>query len=668
MRARVWISGGRLWRGGVLAFVLAAGAAVTAPMPAFSGISSVQHIAGRVYDAAVGREAGVAGADIMVRGQSLWSDAAGDFAFDLQLAPTDVVHIGVYGPTGWSDTDLDLEAPLLTGVTSLDIGLQRLDSPPTPTPIATTAPTPWRTGDLGIKHVGGRVYGEGGGSDAGIAGATVSYGAGVATTDANGDYAFDIFVHDTDAWTLRAEAPGYIPLERPYTGAELWFAGRVDFALALTIAEPTATPFASPQPTDACPSQIAVEPDAPVAGQSVSVSGRCYYVHSGATVRVLFDGTLVGSGHGDTIGNYDVDIQIPQDAEPGSYVITTTTAQGSVVGSGTVDVVSDPTPTPTPRPDHLYRVIGLAEPDVDCMAPGLPQLTVRLDAVLGGVAARTLTLTSGGPFTFDDVAEGDYVVSVQSTCPLSLFPSQRVSIQGRDGGVDLAAERCPVPILVDPDHGAPGTAVKIAGRCYYAHSGIMLRILFDGAPIATATGNTEGAYHTTFDIPGDATLGAHTIRATYTSGGPVLGSGAFSVGVPADVCLGDCNDDGAVRIDELLTLVRIALGDAAVTACQAALPDGAETIDIATLVAAVGTALDGCAAAAPTAAAPFEAGVCFQGPACTRGSGPPEGPITTTRAYCCTRQAQLGGVAVRWCAAEDYDDRTGSCSVCEAPC
>jgi len=59
-------------------------------------------------------------------------------------------------------------------------------------------------------------------------------------------------------------------------------------------------------------------------------------------------------------------------------------------------------------------------------------------------------------------------------------------------------------------------------------------------------------------------------------------------------CVGDCNDDGTVTVDEILTMVNIALGNAPVTACEAgdANQDGQITID--EILTAVNNALNGC--------------------------------------------------------------------------
>jgi hypothetical protein len=63
---------------------------------------------------------------------------------------------------------------------------------------------------------------------------------------------------------------------------------------------------------------------------------------------------------------------------------------------------------------------------------------------------------------------------------------------------------------------------------------------------------------------------------------------------PTQACTGDCNNDRSVTIDELLTMVNIALGNAGAATCTAgdANHDGLVTID--EILAAVNNALNGC--------------------------------------------------------------------------
>ena len=59
-------------------------------------------------------------------------------------------------------------------------------------------------------------------------------------------------------------------------------------------------------------------------------------------------------------------------------------------------------------------------------------------------------------------------------------------------------------------------------------------------------------------------------------------------------CAGDCNGNGAVSIDELITAVRIALDEAAVSACAATDTNASGTVEITELIAAVMHSLSGC--------------------------------------------------------------------------
>src|SRR5262249_24152846 len=59
-------------------------------------------------------------------------------------------------------------------------------------------------------------------------------------------------------------------------------------------------------------------------------------------------------------------------------------------------------------------------------------------------------------------------------------------------------------------------------------------------------------------------------------------------------CVGDCNHNGIVTVDELIRGVNIALGNAAVPICPEFDRDGSQTVTINELIAAVNAALNGC--------------------------------------------------------------------------
>lgn len=62
----------------------------------------------------------------------------------------------------------------------------------------------------------------------------------------------------------------------------------------------------------------------------------------------------------------------------------------------------------------------------------------------------------------------------------------------------------------------------------------------------------------------------------------------------AQGCVGDCNDDGFVTVDEIVTMVNIALGTTPITACPAADPNGDETVTVDEILQAINAALNGC--------------------------------------------------------------------------
>jgi len=71
--------------------------------------------------------------------------------------------------------------------------------------------------------------------------------------------------------------------------------------------------------------------------------------------------------------------------------------------------------------------------------------------------------------------------------------------------------------------------------------------------------------------------------------------GTISVAL-TPVCPGDCTNDAAVSVEELILGVNIALGNADVGDCSALDSNGSGTIDVNELVSAVNAALQGCAA------------------------------------------------------------------------
>ena len=64
-------------------------------------------------------------------------------------------------------------------------------------------------------------------------------------------------------------------------------------------------------------------------------------------------------------------------------------------------------------------------------------------------------------------------------------------------------------------------------------------------------------------------------------------------------CVGDCNGDGMVTINELIVGVNIVLGDLPVSACEA-FANSEGQVTMAQLILGVNNALNGCPAVSPT--------------------------------------------------------------------
>ena len=59
-------------------------------------------------------------------------------------------------------------------------------------------------------------------------------------------------------------------------------------------------------------------------------------------------------------------------------------------------------------------------------------------------------------------------------------------------------------------------------------------------------------------------------------------------------CVGDCTNEDQVTIDELLTLVIIALGEADISTCSAGIASGVAEVTVDQILTAVNNALSGC--------------------------------------------------------------------------
>jgi hypothetical protein len=85
-----------------------------------------------------------------------------------------------------------------------------------------------------------------------------------------------------------------------------------------------------------------------------------------------------------------------------------------------------------------------------------------------------------------------------------------------------------------------------------------------------------------------------TTGARDASGNALAADYSWSFRIGASTCTGECNDNGEVTIDELLTLVNIALGNVDVMTCAAGDANRDKQVTIDEILVAVNNALNGC--------------------------------------------------------------------------
>lgn len=130
-------------------------------------------------------------------------------------------------------------------------------------------------------------------------------------------------------------------------------------------------------------------------------------------------------------------------------------------------------------------------------------------------------------------------------------------------------------------------------------------------------------------------------------------------GTDGTVCVGDCNGDGSVTVDEIVTMVNAALSGG-IGGCDAGDADGSGSITVDEIVTAVNNALNGCPSGG---AGGLDAGEeCDDGGRCVGGAD--AGDACTAEADCEGNGACFGGLDdLRGCDGNE-DCREGVCRKC----
>jgi hypothetical protein len=141
----------------------------------------------------------------------------------------------------------------------------------------------------------------------------------------------------------------------------------------------------------------------------------------------------------------------------------------------------------------------------------------------------------------------------------------------------------------------PGRVRTVAGHTEAGTSAVC-RFTFANPSDSVRGFITRSPRDTFTSTPTRSATVTRTARATATAsttGSPTATPTAAPTTPTEESCVGDCSGDGAVTIDELITLVTIGLG-APLADCPAGDRNGDGDVTIEELVTAVGNALNGC--------------------------------------------------------------------------
>ena len=206
---------------------------------------------------------------------------------------------------------------------------------------------------------------------------------------------------------------------------------------------------------------------------------------------------------------------------------------------------------------------------------------------------------AGGLF---NLGAGDEVSNCVDFDPwIRLAPSVAGTITGISGGGQSApVNTClPLPLVVEIDStlGAPLQGIDVIFSVASGDASIV-----ENQPVQTGVDGRAQATVCLGATPGDIVIAVTardvdspfaTFMPTAEPGGPCLFL-TTALQAPNQTCSGDCNGDGSVTVNELITGVGIALGNVAMSVCPSLDrgSDGEVTID--DLLSAVDRALGGC--------------------------------------------------------------------------
>jgi hypothetical protein len=271
---------------------------------------------------------------------------------------------------------------------------------------------------------------------------------------------------------------------------------------------------------ESAPASFTVDVTAPNAPVITSPAGGAHVnsqkptysgtAEAGSTVKVIVDGSSVGTTTADGTGNWT--LTQPTDLPEGAHTVKATAADAagnesveSAPVSFTVDVTAPNAPVITSPTDGA--LVNVKRPTYS----GTAEAGSKMEVFLNGSSVGTTTADGTGNWTLTqptDLADGAHTVKATAsdaagnTSPDSAAVSFTVEVPGPDA-----------PVILTP---ADGAVVNVKQPTYggTAEAGVTVEVFVDVLSIGTVTADVYGQW--TLTQPTDLTEGAHTVKATAT--------------------------------------------------------------------------------------------------------------------------------------------------------
>ncbi len=247
--------------------------------------------------------------------------------------------------------------------------------------------------------------------------------------------------------------------------------------------------------------------------------------------------------------------------------------------------------------------------DFVCADPGAPQNNAGMTKPLAASIpcnAGTATPTPTPPVPTTTVTPS--ATSTVTAAPPFNTPTGTPTCAAT--GTPYCADQCPTPPTARPGCPVPGgpciqnpqcgpDAICLPlFQCCTCMTLTPTRTLIptaSGTPTAMSTPKGTASATPSTTSPPVQPSGTATVTTAATITAPPTISPPATITAPATpiLCVGDCDGSTKVTVNELIVLVDIVLGSAEPSACPHGIPVGAQ-VEIATIVRAVGSALNGC--------------------------------------------------------------------------